>query len=567
MIRLALTALLLTCLCLTSTPLAAQTKTVYGVLDAKVRIFRFVITVDKDGSAKLKSLDEGNREFKLDPFTMDDKKLSFELKASKATYESTYDDKSKSYQGKWKQGAGNLDLNLAVVDKVPDDKPNEIWEGELNVLGQKMALRFRLYDRKKHPVLMDSPDQRVGGFSGTKTEKDGKVIIEVAAVRGRFEGKLSDDKSTIKGTWSQGVPLPLELKKITVAEMKKDAAPPKRPQTPKAPFPYESKNVTIKNNEADLTLAATLTIPKNVKGKLPCAILISGSGAQDRDESLMDHKPFWIIADHLSRNGIACLRFDDRGTAKSTGDHDKATSADFATDVSAIIDFLKKQPQINSSKIGLVGHSEGGLIAPMVATKRDDVAFIVMLAGPGVNGEKILKNQLRLILKASGAADKEVEVAAFLQNKMIELGKTKDKISDEDMASIVDALVKKFPEQEKEKKEILANGKAGATRLSTPWMRYFLTYEPGPTLSKVKCPVLVLNGTKDTQVDPKLNLPAIKAAFKAGGKTNYKMVELENLNHLFQNCETGGLEEYQSIEETFSPKALKLVSDWIGELD
>ena len=398
----------------------------------------------------------------------------------------------------------------------------------------------------------------------TLNEKRAKLYLRFPPSAEKFEGQLSDDKSTLKGTWNQGVELPLELKKISAAAMKKDAAPPKRPQTPKPPFPYESAEVSIENKTDNLTLAATLTLPKQ-GDKFPCVILISGSGPQDRNESLMDHKPFWVLADHLSRKGIACLRFDDRGTAKSTGDHTTATSEDFATDVSAIVDFLKKHPRINPDQIGLCGHSEGGLIAPMTATQRDDIGFIVMLAGPGVNGEKILRNQMRLILQASGVDEKDIEVAAYLQDQLLNIAKSNDKIDDEKINQVVDQLIEKFPEQEKVKDNIVANTKAGFQRLSTPWMKFFLTYEPAPTLTKVKCPVLVLNGSKDTQVDPNLNLPAIRKAFESAGKKNFQIVRLEGLNHMFQTCQTGAVAEYQTIEETFAPDALEKISSWIRE--
>lgn len=554
---------------LVATPTSAQSRTLYGVLDAKVRLLRFVVIVDKDGSAQLESLDEGSQKFKLEPFALSDGSLEFELKASKATYTSKYDSKTRSYRGQWKQGRNELDLDFQVVDSVPADSATEIWQGEVSALGRKMPLRFRIYDRGTHAVLLDSPSQRAGGFSGTIEEKDGTIIYRIPALRGTFEGELSEDKKVLKGTWTQGLALSLELKRISKAEASKTVAPPKRPQTPKAPFPYESTDVSIKNESAKLALAGTLTIPKDQSRKYPCVILISGSGAQDRDESLMDHKPFWILADHLGRQGIACLRFDDRGTAKSTGDHSKATSADFATDVSAIIDYLKKHPRIDPGKIGLCGHSEGGLIAPITATQRDDVAFIVMLAGPGVNGEKILRNQLVLIMKAGGASQADVDSSAFIQDQLLKLATSDATIDDDQRDKILDKVVEqyieKYPDKAKDKELISTRVRSGLERLSTPWMKYFLTHDPAPVLAKVKCPVLVLNGSKDTQVDPELNLPAIKQAFESAGKTNYEIELLENLNHLFQNSKTGGLEEYQSIEETFAPKALKRVSDWINK--
>ena len=398
-------------------------KIYYGVLDAKIRIFRFVLTVAGDeSSATLKSLDEGQQVFKLDEFSSGGM-MSFKLKRTAAAYSGTFDKTKKQFVGKWKQGGGELDLSFKAVKKPPAESPTEIWAGEINTGVQKLTLRFKLFDEKSpHPVIMDSVTQRVGGFTGTVKTAGGKNIFAIPALRGKLTVKLSEDKKRMKGTWNQGIDFPIELKKITAAEAKKELAPSKRPQTPKAPFPYESEEVEIENKSAKLTLAATLTMPITDE-KSPCVILISGSGPQDRDETLWDHKPFLVIADFLTRRGLAVLRFDDRGTAKSTGDHSTATSADFAADVSAIVDFLKNHKKIAADQIGLCGHSEGGLIAPMVAASRNDIAFIVMLAGPGVNGEKILQNQIGLILAAGGEKEKDIAEAKFVQKQMIDLVK------------------------------------------------------------------------------------------------------------------------------------------------
>ncbi len=544
----------------------SQQKLYYGVLDAKVRIFRFVLTVEGDGSsATLKSLDEGQQVFKLDEFSAGSV-MSFKLKRTAAAYSGTFDKTKKQFVGKWKQGGGELDLNFEAVKQPPAENPTEIWEGEINTGVQKLTLRFKLFDEESpHPVIMDSVTQRVGGFAGTVKTADGTTVLTIPAIRGKLTGKLSEDKKTMKGTWNQGIEIPIELKKVTAAEAKKEPAPPKRPQTPKAPFPYESEEVEIENKSAKLTLAATLTMPITDE-KSPCVILISGSGAQDRDESILDHKPFLVIADFLTRRGIAVLRFDDRGTAKSTGDHSVATSADFATDVSAIVDFLKNHKKIADDQIGLCGHSEGGLIAPMVAASRNDIAFVIMLAGPGVNGEKILQNQIGLILAASGEKSEAITEAKFLQNLMIDFVKSQDNdsnISEEQINKIVDEFLEKFPRNKAERDALMANVGAGITRLHSPWMKYFFTYEPSTNLSKTACPVLVLNGAKDTQVDPKLNIPAIKSIFESAKKTNFEVVEYPNLNHLFQKCETGAPAEYSQIEETFSEEVLKKMAQWI----
>ena len=219
-------------------------------------------------------------------------------------------------------------------------------------------MRFKVFgDKAAHQVIMDSVTQGVGGFTGQISSEDGKVTFSIPAIRGKFSGTLSDDKSSMKGKWNQGVDLDLELKRITEIEKSKTPPPPKRPQNPKPPFPYKIEEVKIENKSANLVLSATLTIPKTPT-PAPCVVLISGSGPQDRDETIFAHKPFWIIADHFTRNGIAVIRFDDRGVGKSTGDHALATTADFSTDVDSIVDYLKTRQDIEHDNIGLCGHSE-----------------------------------------------------------------------------------------------------------------------------------------------------------------------------------------------------------------
>lgn len=318
----------------------------------------------------------------------------------------------------------------------------------------------------------------------------------------------------------------------------------------------------------EVTLAGTLTLPKAV---VPCAaaILISGSGPQDRDESLLDHKPFAVIADHLARHGIAVLRYDDRGTAASTGDFATATSDDFAKDVEAAFAFLLTDKRIDPRRIGLIGHSEGGIIAPMVASRRKDVAFAVLLAGTGVNGREILLSQGQLILKAEGVADEAaLKVQKETQTTLIEAAlsaATNDSSEAQSKATLEKLLALLPPEAQQDDgmKQTLA---AGIATLKTPWFRYFLTFEPGTVLERVKCPVLALNGEKDVQVDPKLNLPAIRAALEKGGNSHFEIVELPSLNHLFQTCTTGGVSEYHLIEETMSPLALSKMTEWIQQV-
>ena len=358
----------------------------------------------------------------------------------------------------------------------------------------------------------------------------------------------------IEGIWSQGgLKLELNLKKVDKVEALK------RPQEPKEPFPYNAEDVTFKNNIDSVVLAGTLTYPKD-GNNFPAVVLISGSGGQNRDEELLGHKPFLVIADYLTRNGIAVLRFDDRGIAQSTGDHSIATSQDFAKDVLAAVDYLKSRDEINHSKIGLIGHSEGGLIAPMVANQSNDIAFIILMAGPGISGDSILYLQGALIQRAEGTSEDEIQKSMQLQRKLFLVVKNTedDELLKQKIEKIFRSEYSKISEEEKNSlgdPEVYMN--AQLKTLTSPWFKYFLKYDPFPTLEKVKCPVLAINGENDLQVPPKENLSAIEEALKKGGNTKYEIKMLPGLNHLFQTSNTGAISEYGTIEETISPSGFR----------
>jgi len=448
----------------------------------------------------------------------------------------------------------------------PSAKVVGTWTGRLDV-GGGLAIVFHVEQAEGGGLkaTMDSPDQGAKGIPVSQAMfADGTLRLVVAVAQGQFEGKLSEDGAKITGTWQQsGTSFPLELGKGSAPERKA------RPQEPTGPLPYEATDVTFHNASAGIDLAGTLTLPRS-PGPHPAVVLITGSGAQDRDEALLGHKPFLVLADHLTRKGIAVLRYDDRGTAKSGGNFATATSADFTTDALAAVAFLKTRREIAPAKIGLVGHSEGGLIAPMAAAESNDVAFIVLMAGPGVNGEKILLAQIEKIARANGvpeqriqkSLDEEVQLFDVLRSNNDEAWKT-GRLR-EIMRSSLDAL---------SAEEKAAIGKTQAdidryvdgqlARVTSPWFRYFLTYEPRTALEKVRVPVLALNGALDAQVPPDQSLPEIEAALKKAGNRDVTVRKLPGLNHLFQHAQTGAPSEYAAIDETISPDALDLMSTWI----
>lgn len=547
----------------------------YGELEAGERQFRFAIeSADENGKAvhRLRSVDEGDRRFPLDRFSDGGGKLVFEIKATGAAYVGTVDAAGVA-TGTWTQRGQELPLRFrkAAGQPVPP-VADEIWAGTLDAVIQKLPLRFRIGKGGGggEDVRMDSLGQKAGGFRAVRTVAGDAWTIKVAAVKGEFTGKLGPD-GKLTGSWKQGgAALPLVLEKVAAGAAAAGVPEKRRPQTPKPPFPYDVRDAAFRNDIDGVDLAGTLTFPRGA-GPFPAVILVSGSGPQDRDETLMDHKPFFVLADALSRAGIAVLRYDDRGVGGSGGDPSQATSVDFARDAEAGIDWLRRQPEVDPARIGVVGHSEGGLIAALLAARRRDLAGIVMLAGTGVDGGRILVSQGELVLTSEGlgGAD-QIRRSRVMQEAMI--AAVRDSGADADpaaLAAAAGARIKADLADEMAKADDAARAQLdaavadGLRRLSAPWFRFFIGHDPAADLARISCPVLALVGEKDVQVDPRLNLPAIREALSAGGNADATVEELPGLNHLFQTCSTGAVSEYDRIEETLAPVAIGKVRDWL----
>jgi fermentation-respiration switch protein FrsA (DUF1100 family) len=423
------------------------------------------------------------------------------------------------------------------------------WDGAL-VAGAGIKLRMSLHIESHGgvtDVTLVSIDEGNAKVPITAITRAGKnVSLDAHAVPGVFTGAISDDGNTIAGTLKPALPLTFTRRAagaVTPTAMK-------RPQEPKPPFPYKSEDVSF-TGPGGITLAGTLTTPQGA-GPFSAVVLVQGSGPHDRDENVLTHKPFLVLADALTRRGIAVMRADKRGVGKSTGDYAIATTEDFADDTQATVAYLRTLKTIDSRKIGLIGHSEGGLIAPMVAVKDPHIAFIVLMAGLGLKGEDILLMQQRLIGQAMGtspgALDKNAETARKIY-KAARAGKD----TDDAKARVTAVLLASGtpPEQAAVKAALPAS----------PWFRFFLDYDPVPVLRQVKCSVLAIDGSLDLQVPPKEDLAAIKTALT--GTRDVTVAELPGLNHLFQTAKTGAPSEYGEIEETIAPAALVLIGDWV----
>lgn len=435
------------------------------------------------------------------------------------------------------------------------------WYGIAKMQGQELILVFNINKTNDiYSATMDSPDQGARDIPVSSISfKDSVLKIGLSNIRFEYEGKFNEDRH-FTGNVKQGLQtVPMIFTREKIERL--------RPQEPKMPFPYYSEDLTFDNKNAGITLAGTLTLPKR-EGKFPAVVLISGSGPQNRDEEILGHKPFLVIADYLTKNGIAVLRFDDRGTAKSKGNHGKATSVDFASDVESAVNYLLTRDEIIKSKIGLIGHSEGGLIAPMVAVNSKDVSFIVLLAGTGIPGDELLLLQQILIGRAMGASEVDLQKnnkfceGAF---QLITRSVDRDTLKKE-LKIYAKKVAMESPSEENTRPKGMTDEQLNNMKLnaySTPWMQYFFKHNPALVLEKVKCPVLAINGSKDLQVPPRENLTAIKNALTKGGNKQFTIQEIPNLNHLFQECKTGSLSEYNLIEQTFSPIALNIILDWI----
>lgn len=443
------------------------------------------------------------------------------------------------------------------------------WQGDLTVPGGMslaMVFHIELDEEGNLSASADSPDQGVQGMVVESVRFDeGRVELHLPSIGGRFEGTL-EEAENLMGTWFQsGAEFPLEMARVD------EVVRPERPQEPEPPFPYTEEEARYPNPQAEIQLAGTLTMPEG-SGPFPAVALISGSGAQNRDLELFGHRPFKVLADHLTRRGIAVLRSDDRGVGDSEGVFSEATTRDFADDAAAAVTYLRSHPQVDSRAVGLVGLSEGGLIAPMVAADSPEVAFIVLLAGPGLPGEEILYLQGELISRAMGASEDEIQTNLRLQERLFRVvaEEEDDDVRRERLGTVLREALAEMSEEERAALGSTAEAEEGWIRsqlasLSGPWFRYFLVHDPRPVLRQVQVPVLALNGELDLQVPPAENLAAIEAALTEGGNEAFVVRELPGLNHLFQTAETGAPAEYSRIEETMSPEAMELVVQWILE--
>ena len=487
-------------------------------------------------------------------------RLAFDVPSIKASYAGVWDNGAGAWSGTWSQSGYKFPLVLhsgpaAIAVKGMDG----VWEAKVQRGDVARRLILRIASTAQGATIkFDAPDAGATNLAVNFSREGNHVRFSVPAAGAQFDGALAATGDRMDGTWSfpNQPPTPVVFARIKAQAMQ---APRLRPQMPQPPFPYRVEEVRVANAAAtDVTLGCTLTTPQGA-GPFPAAALITGSGAQDRDESIFEHKPFAVLADDLTRRGVAVLRCDDRGVSRSTGVFATGTSEDFATDANAMVAFLARRPEIKRNAIGLIGHSEGGLVAPIAASTNPQIAFLVLLGAPGTNLRQLMLTQRHLIAAAQGIPAQDVVKGEPYLARILDAVAGAD--SDAQALTRVEAIL--TPDA------MTALGIPAAAKalfvqqMANVWMRHFLRLDPASYLAKIKVPVLAIAGSLDCQVEPNANLAAIKAGL--AHDADVTALKLEGLNHFFQHAKTGGPNEYAEIEETFSSVALQAVSKWITQ--
>lgn len=535
----------------------------HGVLNSPVGQITLVLRVNEDDSGTLagtmESFEQAPGQFI--PITVIDvsgNNLSLSIRQFGASFDGVWNDALQRWEGVFSQG---IDIPL-VFEKGPPPARDTIegldgsWDTVVtrNGVDLRIILHIRTGERGTIATL-DSVDQGVMGIPASLSREGNAIEFRVPASGVVYRGLLTSP-DTMRGQWE----LPGEQALQVSLTRRDDTAQPKqaeRPQHPSSPFPYRTESVFIENKAAgDVTLAGTLTLPEG-DGPFAAAILVTGSGPQDRDQTVFGHKPFLVISDHLTRHGVAVLRYDDRGVGESTGDFASATSADFADDTLAVFEYLRSRPEIKPDAIGIIGHSEGGLVGPLAASQDPRIGFVVSLAGPGDELIEVLLAQNRLIGLSQGESMEALDAREPIVRELMTIV-ARSSSQEDARTNVLDRLNPEALEilrVQPQQRDIIVG------YFTQPWMRYLLRYDPAIALSRIRAPVLALNGSLDRQVEPRQNLAGIRAALP--NNSDVTTLELEGLNHLFQHSETGGIGEYAEIPETFATEVLDIITDWI----
>lgn len=526
-------------------------------------VLHLVKDVQGEWHAKLDSLNQAVYGMDASKVTRDDDTLRFEIASVGAKFEGKIEPDHRSIRGLWEQGGMGLPLKFEKRARTAAtraaaaaiSKAEGTWQGAIEVANMRMRLQMHVSHDDKGKLLasLDSLDQGIQGIPASKvSEKGEEMSFEIPAFQAEYRGKFSASKNEIVGEWAQNDIIeklnfrrsdqPLELR---------------RPQNPTKPFPYGTEEITFAAGGGKVTLAGTLTIPQGA-GPFPAAIFIGGSGPVDRDGTIAGHKPFLVLADALTRKGIAILRYDKRGVGQSTGSYEQATMEDLTDDAQSALAYLKARKEVDPKRTGVLGHSEGGIIAAQVATHRNDLDWLVLLGTPATPGERTLLRQSELIARTGGLP--EEQITRSQQFDRLAYAAVREEKNTKALEAKLSALI--------EKSELNAAMPTGALQaqihmMSTPWFREFLDFDPMPLLQQIDCPVLALSGDRDLQVDASDSVPLLRQAYDKSGNKDFTVVEIDGVNHLFQKAQSGSPALYGAIEETIAPEVLNAITRWL----
>lgn len=533
-------------------------------------ILRIVEGPESGRSAEVFSPDQTDQAFPATDLQFDGEKIRFRVPSLRATFAGSRDAAGESLKGEWSQSGVSIPLEMKRIPEIPERVLLEVWQGTLVAGSRSFDFQVRILsgpDGGRQGLLDSFSESAFGLGLVLRGDEDGDgFAFDLPATAAEFRGRRSADGKKIEGVWKQrGASFPLDFRRIGTGQVRRMAD--SRRQTPVPPLAFDFVDVVATHRDrggSEVRLAGTLSYPRGRKGS-PVVILVSGSGPQDRDGSFFGHRPFLVLTDYLTRRGIATLRFDDRGTGQSTGDFASATSEDFSEDVRAWIAFLKDREEVDPERIGLVGHSEGGLIAPLVAAREPELDVLVLLAAPAVTGRTILLTQTRRIGGAAGMPTEQLDRQEKLTEGLVDL------VLNPDRAPKGVELAEVLSEWEKTIQSLLdpqvrlpeGSAEAALAALRTPWMKAFLAHDPVPFLRQIRVPVLAVFCENDLQVLPDVNGPSMREALGQAPAADRTVVVLPGLNHMLQSCETGLPARYGELEETIAPRALELIGDWL----
>jgi pimeloyl-ACP methyl ester carboxylesterase len=540
-----------------------------GVLQVGETQLHLVLHLSKDTHgewhAAVDSPDQAVYGMEASKVTRSEDTLRFELTSVGAQFQGKILPDRKMIRGLWEQGGTGLPLRFEKRAAGAEErftagsvsKVEGTWQGAIETGNMRMRLQLHLSHDEKGQLTaaVDSLDQGIQGIPASHvTERAGQVKFELPAFGAEYNGAVSASKNEITGHWNQNGNLEtLDFRRSDkILELR-------RPQNPAKPYPYKEEEVSFAAGDGRLTLAATLTLPQGA-GPFPAALLVGGSGPNDRDETIAGHKPFLVLADSLTKRGIAVLRYDKRGIAKSTGNYADATMENFTQDAQAAFGYLKSRKEVDLKRLGIIGHSEGGILGALVATRSNDLNWMVLLATPATTGERTLLRQSELIARAGGLAEEQITRSLEFDRKAYAA------VREEKDAAALERRLRTLVDQSGLGAAMPpAALQAQIRMMSSPWFREFLDYDPAPALEKLKCPVLALSGDRDLQVDSTENVPLLRKAYESSGNKDFMVVEIEGVNHLFQKAQSGSPALYGAIEETIAPEILTAVGNWVSK--